>query len=108
MAVTVPRNPGRPRTGDSKIRTRRLRRLAVALWLAWAVVAWNVVFDHTMEVAGREYLHAAAVAAHDGGRYERIDAWMQPAVSRGLWKASATALAILAIGFAGLRLASGA
>jgi hypothetical protein len=81
------------------------RRLAIVLWAAWAAVVWNVVFDHTVEVAGRAYLHAAAIAARDG-RYERIDDWMRPAVTTGLWRASAAALLILGTGIAGIRIAS--
>ncbi|PWT81539.1 MAG: hypothetical protein C5B57_10275, partial [Blastocatellia bacterium] len=48
-------------------------RLASYLWIALTVVVWNVVFDHTVEVAGRHYLHAAGVAAQAGGAYVRID-----------------------------------
>ena len=38
-------------------------RLARALWIAWAVIVWNVVFDHVIVVAGRSYIHAAGSAA---------------------------------------------
>ena len=37
--------------------------LARGLWIVWAIVVWNVVFDHVIVVAGREYLAAAIVAA---------------------------------------------
>jgi hypothetical protein len=80
---------------------RRSARVALALWIAWAVVVWNVVFDHTIEVAGRAYLHAAAVADQSGGPYARIDDWMRPAVTRGIWTASAAAIGILAVGLTG-------
>jgi hypothetical protein len=94
--------------GPPHARTKfNLRRIALTLWVVWAVVVWNVVFDHTVEVAGRQYLHAAAVAAKDGGRYERIDDSMRPAVTRGLWEASTAALLILVIGIGGVRIASG-
>jgi len=82
------------------------RRLAAVLWIVWAVLAWNVVFDHTIEVAGRAYLHAAAMAAQSGGPYLRMDDWMRPAAARGVWTASAIAAAILATGFGILRFAS--
>jgi hypothetical protein len=82
------------------------RRLAAVLWVVWAVVVWNVVFDHTIEVAGRAYLHAAAVAAQSGGPYLRIDDWMRPAATRGLLTATAIAAAILVTGFGMLRFAS--
>jgi hypothetical protein len=82
---------------------KRLARVALALWIVWAVVAWNVVFDHVIVVAGRQYLRAASEAARAGGPYARIDDWMRPAVTTGLWTASAIALAILAVGWLGIR-----
>ena len=82
---------------------RRLTRVALALWIVWAVVAWNVVFDHALVVAGRQYVQAAGAAARAGGPYVRIDDWMRPAVTTGLWTASATALTILAVGWLGIR-----
>jgi hypothetical protein len=78
---------------------RRAARVARALWIAWAVIAWNVVFDHVVVAAGRRYVAAAAsAAALPHPRYENMDAWMQPAVTRGLWLASGVALVILAGG----------
>ena len=85
---------------------KRLARVAVALWVLWAVVVWNVVFDHTIEVAGRAYLHAAALADHSGGPYARIDDWMRPAASRGLWTAGLAAAALLAVGLIGVRMST--
>jgi hypothetical protein len=81
-------------------------RIATALWIAWAVIIWNVVFDHVIVLAGRRYVRAAAQAAQAGGPYERIDDWMRPAVTGGLWLASAVAGAVLALGLLGVRLAS--
>jgi hypothetical protein len=83
---------------------RRLARVALVLWIVWAVTVWNVVFDHVIELAGRRYLHAAALAAQAGG-YARIDDWMRPAVTSGLWTASVSALLLLAIGLISIRLA---
>jgi hypothetical protein len=77
-------------------------RVALALWITWAVVVWNVVFDHTIELAGRAYLHAAALADQAGGPYARVDDWMRPAAARGLWAASVTAAGIIAVGLTGL------
>ncbi|MEP7307156.1 MAG: hypothetical protein ABJA98_16715 [Acidobacteriota bacterium] len=82
------------------------RRVAVGLWIVWAVVVWNVVFDHTIEIAGRAYLRAAAMAAQAGGPYARIDDWMRPAAASGLWIATASAAGILAVGLVGVRVAS--
>lgn len=78
------------------------RNLARGLWIVWAVVVWNVVFDYVIVVAGREYLTAAIVAAH-AGRYARMDDWMRPSVAWGLWMASAASSVILIVGFAAIR-----
>ena len=86
--------------------SRRLPRVAATLWVAGAVIAWNVVFDHVIVVAGRRYLHAAGLAVQAGGAFARLDDWMRPAVTAGVWTASASAAAILAIGMAGVRLAT--
>jgi hypothetical protein len=82
-------------------RPRRLERLALALWIVWAILVWNVVFDHVIVVAGREYIAAATRAAFSTTlphRYENMDVWMRPAVTRGLWAASLSAAAILLSG----------
>src|SRR5438132_8373569 len=84
----------------------RAARLAMALWIAWAVVVWNVVFDHVIVVAGRHYLNAAGLAADGSGAYARIDDWMRPAVTRALWTATAAGGAILVIGLVSVRLAA--
>jgi hypothetical protein len=75
-------------------------RIARALWIAWAVIVWNVVFDRVIVVAGRSYITAArqAVNANPSGPLVNIDDWMRPAVTRGLWLATASAGAILVTG----------
>jgi hypothetical protein len=83
------------------------RRVAIALWIAWAIVVWNVVFDRVVVVAGRTYLRAAAAAAEAGAPYVRIEDWMRPAAVRGAWLASAAATAILLVGFCLLKWAAG-
>ena len=77
-------------------------RLARALWIAWAIVVWNVVFDRVIVVAGRSYVAAASRAsfAEPSARPLNMDDWMEPAVTRGLWMATAAAGAILVTGLA--------
>jgi hypothetical protein len=41
----------------------RAARMARWLWIAFAIVVWNVVFDRVLVLAGRQYVHAATVAA---------------------------------------------
>jgi hypothetical protein len=80
-------------------------RIARALWIVWAIIVWNVVFDHVIVVAGREYIAAAdraAASTVSPRRYENMDAWMRPAVVRALWIATASSGVIL---FTGLALA---
>ena len=79
---------------------RPAARIALALWIAWAVIVWNVVFDRVIVVAGRSYI-AAALAA--GAARANMDDFMRPAVTRGLWIASAAGGAVLLIGLAGVR-----
>ena len=87
-------------------------RIARALWIAWAVVVWNVVFDRVIVVAGRDYIRAAVGVA--GGGESRpfpvarlnMEAWMRPAASRGLWIATLAAAAILLIGLLSVRAAA--
>ena len=80
-------------------------RVAIGLWITWAVVVWNVVFDRVIVLAGRRYLAAASAAAQAGGPYARMDDWMRPAVVNGAWVASAASAAILLAGFCALRFA---
>ncbi len=81
-------------------------RLAILLWIALAVVVWNVVFDRVIVVAGRVFVSAAAAAARAGAPYERIEDWMRPARSRAFWWATGAAAAILMAGCTAIRLAA--
>ena len=85
--------------------TSRSVRVAAALWTAWAIVVWNVVFDQVIALAGRRYIVAAVAAEQGSGPYARIDDWMHPAVTRGFWLATAAAGVILLIGVASVALA---
>ena len=84
----------------------RLAHVALALCVTWAVLLWNVVFDHVIVVAGREYIGAAVRAVSLGLPYVRMDDFMRPAVTRGLWIASASAALVLVVGLASLRVAA--
>jgi hypothetical protein len=84
---------------------RPAARLARVLIVAWAVIVWNVVFDHVIVVAGRSYIAAARTAA-SAGSFADMDDWMKPAVTRGLWIATAAGGAILIAGLAAVRAAA--
>ena len=77
---------------------------AIALWLVFAFAVWNVVFDRVLVLAGRRYVYAAAVSANQSHTYLRIDDWMRPAITRGVWLASGAAALILVVLVAGLLL----
>jgi hypothetical protein len=80
------------------MRLARPAWLAVVLWVTWAIVVWNVVLDRILVLAGRRYVYAAALAAQGPGPYLRINDWMRPALARGVWTATGTAAALLAVG----------
>jgi len=81
---------------------RPAARIALALWIVWAVIVWNVVFDRVIVVAGRRYIAAATAA--DAPR-PNMDDFMRPAVTRGLWIASAAGGAVFLTGLACVRVA---
>jgi hypothetical protein len=81
---------------------RSAARIARALWIAWAVIVWNVVVDRVIVVAGRSYIAAANAP---GAPRANMDDIMRPAVTRGLWIASAAGGAVLLTGLASVRVA---
>ena len=86
---------------------RSAARIARALWIAWAIVVWNVVFDRVIVVAGRQFIVAAAAqaAASPAGPFANMDDWMGPAVTRGFWIAMAAGAAVLVTGLAAVNYA---
>jgi hypothetical protein len=85
---------------------RAAARIARVLWIAWAILVWNVVFDRVIVVAGRSYVAAAGrAAAVPGGPFANMDEWMRPAVTRGFWWATASGALILITGLAAVRAA---
>lgn len=72
-------------------------RLAIVLWLMLAFAVWNVIFDRVLVLAGRRYVHDAAVASGVNS-YLTIDSAMRPAIRRGFWLASAAAVPIALFG----------
>ena len=80
-------------------------RLAAALWIVWAIVVWNVVFDRVLVNAGREYVRSAMAAATGSTPLPRIDDQMRPALVRALATASAAGGAIIVVGLVAIRVA---
>ena len=75
-------------------------RLALALWIVWAIAAWNVAFDRVLVLAGRDYVYRAATAASASRPYALINEWMRPAVSRAFLIATLIGGSILIVGLA--------
>jgi hypothetical protein len=83
---------------------RTAARIARALWIAWAVIVWNVVFDRVIVVAGRNFVAAAGrAAAVPAGPFANMDDWMRPAVTRGFWMATTAGAVVLFTGLAAVR-----
>ena len=84
---------------------RKRVRLAAILWLLFAFVVWNVVFDRILVIEGRAYVYTAAVAVSKSAPYVLAGPWMRAAQSRALWTATAAAGGVLAAGIAGFAVA---
>lgn len=79
---------------------------AIVLWVVFAFLVWNVIFDRVLVLAGRRYSHDATVLYRSTGRYLSIDDVMRPAVVHGFRVASLTAGAIVIGALVLIRLAS--
>ena len=80
------------------------QRAATWLWIVFAFVVWNVVFDRVIVQAGRDYVDLAMAAARDNGPAVKIEDTMRPARSRALWLATASATAVLVVFISARRL----
>ncbi len=80
----------------------RARRVAVGLWIAFAVILWNVVFDHQVETAAKLYVYRQGLHEEGGGPLVTIDEVMRPAVAGGVLRASEWSLLAMGIGLAGV------
>ena len=79
-------------------------RAATWLWIAFAFVVWNVVFDRVIVQAGRDFVDLAMATARSGAAPVKIEDTMRPARSRAFWLATASATAILVVFISARRL----
>ena len=87
--------------------TRRQQTiLAAVLWLVFAAVVWNVIFDRLVVLAGRRYSYDAFVLYHATGRYLLINDVMRPAIAQAVRVASAVAGSIVVAALVLIRIAS--
>lgn len=70
--------------------------VAVGLWLMFAFVVWNVIFDRIIVLAGRRYSYDAYLLYRSTGKYLLIDSEMRPAVTHAFTVASVVAVVIVA------------
>ena len=62
--------------------------VVIALWIALAFVAWNVIFDRYVAVAGVEFTREQIVRYHRGEALTSIHAGFTPRVRQAAWHAS--------------------
>jgi uncharacterized membrane protein len=79
---------------------------AVVLWLVFAAVVWNVIFDRIVVLAGRRYAHDAATLYRSTHQYLLLDDVMRPAISHGVLVATLAAGAVVLAGLAAIRAAA--
>lgn len=75
---------------------RRRIGTAIVLWLVFAFVVWNVIFDRIIVLAGRRYSYDAKLLYRTTGKYLLIDTEMRPALAHAVTVASVVAVAIVA------------
>jgi hypothetical protein len=74
------------------------RRTVIILWLVFAFVTWNVVFDREVTVAGLAFTREQVLRYQQGQPVSSIDEAFSPRVRAAALEASGWAGAILAIG----------
>jgi hypothetical protein len=74
------------------------RRVLLALWLAWAFVTWNVVFDRAVAVAGAEFTRDQIARHQKGEAVAFIEDAFSPRVGAAAVEASLYAAVILVTG----------
>ncbi len=84
---------------------RRRIITAVLLWVVFAFLVWNVIFDRLIVLAGRRYSYDATLAFR-AGHYLRIDDAMRPAIAHGVRVASLWAGVVVVVGLVLIRVAA--
>ena len=79
-----------------------MRRLAAGLWLALAVVVWNVTFDWQTREEARAFAARQVLQARDVSPRATLNEGFRPRVGAVARQSSAWAGVILAVGAAGL------
>jgi hypothetical protein len=91
-----------------RVRSRRRARLAAGLWVAFAVIAWNNVFDREIRLAERGYLDRQVEHELGNGPGATVRGAMDPAVAAAaraatLWSGLPTLVGLIALWIAARR-----
>ncbi len=76
------------------------RRVVIALWLVFAVVAWNVIFDRLVWTAATDFTRDQVVRYQAGTPVTSIHDGFSPRVRIAAWQASLWTLPIVVAGVA--------
>ena len=74
------------------------RGVVIALWIAFAFVTWNVIFDRQVANAAVEFTRDQVVRHQQGIATTSIDVGFSPRVSDAAWRASLWTSPILVAG----------
>ncbi len=74
------------------------RGVVIALWVAFAFVTWNVIFDRHVANAAVEFTREQIVRHQQGKATIPIDVGFSPRVSDAAWRASLWTSPILVAG----------
>jgi hypothetical protein len=75
-------------------------RLALGLWIAFAVVVWNVSFDRQVKTAGRAFMHEQLARHTRGLPVTTINDGFRPRIRAAAVRSSAWSLLIAGTGVA--------
>ena len=73
-------------------------RLALGLWIVFAVVVWNVSFDRQVKVAGRAFIYEQLARHQRGLPVTTINAGLRPRIRAAAARSSAWSLVIAGVG----------
>ena len=82
------------------------RRLAIALWILFAFVTWNVVFDRAVTTAALGFTREQIVRYQQGASTASMDTAFRPRVRQAVLTASAYSGAVLLAGLLLIRFAN--
>jgi hypothetical protein len=77
---------------------RRGATAAWLLWIAFAIVTWNVAFDRYVFISAARFTREQVQRYERGERLRTIEEGFTPEVNRAFWRASAWGSAVFGAG----------